>query len=138
MNGLIDDITADGWMALAICILRGVPPDEGFRLLDNPARRNVKWNEEMFKEIELMRQKGMKWTDIGGMYQVDGTTVCRSYYRFKGKKKREYQRHDEEFYNEIHRLRQQGVKWDDIAERMGLSASRLCSLYGYWKKRNAE
>ena len=88
MNGLIDDITADGWMALAICILRGVPPDEGFRLLYNPARRNVKWNEEMFKEIELMRQNGMKWADIGAMYQVDGTTVCKSYYRFKGKKKK--------------------------------------------------
>ena len=138
MNGLIDDITADGWMALCISILRGLPPDEAFRLLYNPARRNVKWNEEMFEEIELMRQKGMKWADIGAMYQVDGTTVCKSYYRFKGKKKREYQRHDEEFYNEIHRLRQQGVKWDDIAERMGLSTSRLCSLYGYWKKRNAE
>lgn len=135
MNGLIDDITADGWMALAICILRGVPPDEGFKLLYNPARKNIKWNEEMFEEIELMRRKGMKWTDIGGMYQVDGTGICRAYHRYKGRPKGTHQKHSEEFYKQIDEMRKRGMAWKDISEKMGISVSNACSLYQWWKKK---
>ena len=138
MNGLIDDITADGWMALCISILRGVPPDEAFRLLDDPTRRNLQWTPELLAEVEEMRKSGMSWSDIAKVYQVHKASICKSYLRHKSKESRAYQRHDEEFYLKIDSMRKQGLTWAAISEEVGMNAANLCTLYNLWRKRNIE
>lgn len=134
MNGLIDDPTADGWMALAISILRGVPHDEAFRMLDDPTRRNLRWTPELLAEVEEMREEGMTWDDIAEVYQVHKAGICRAYHRYKGRRKETHQKHDEEFYLKIDEMRKKHIKWEDISKEFGISASRLCTLYSYWKK----
>ena len=101
MNGLIDDPTADGWMALAISILRGVPHDEAFRMLDDPTRRNLRWTPELLAEVEEMRKEGVTWDDIAAMYHVHKAGICRAYHRHKGRTHGTNQRHSEEFYLKI-------------------------------------
>lgn len=135
MNGLIDDITADGWMALCISILRGLPPDEAFRLLDDPTRRNLQWTPELLAEVEEMRKSGMSWNDIAKVYQVHKASVCKSYLRYRGKVRRPYQRHSQEFYLKIDSMRKRGLTWATISEEMGRSKSTLCMLYNQWKKK---
>ena len=138
MNGLIDDITADGWMALCISILRGLPPDEAFRLLDDPTRRNLQWTPELLAEVEEMRKSGMSRNDIAKVYQVHKASVCKSYLRHKSKESRSYQRHGEEFYLKIDSMRKQGLTWAAISEEVGMNKANLCTLYNLWRKRNIE
>lgn len=133
MNGLIDDITAEGWLALCISIMRGVPSDEAFRLLESPTRRNLKWTKEMLAEIDEMREQGMTWNEIAEQYHVNRAAISRSYYRYKGRGKRSYQKHDEEFYLKLDAMRKQGVRWADISNEMGINETRLCTLYSKWK-----
>ena len=135
MNGLIDDITADGWMALCISILRGLPPDEAFRLLDDPTRRNLQWTPELLAEVEEMRKSGMSWNDIAKVYQVHKASVCRTYYRYNGKGCRSYQRHSQEFYLKIDSMRKRGLTWAAISEEVGMNAANLCTSYNQWKKK---
>lgn len=138
MNGLIDDPTADGWMALAISILRGVPHDEAFRMLDDPTRRNLRWTPEFLAEVEEMREAGMTWDEISEVYHVHKAGICRAYHRYKGRTYGTNQRHSEEFYLKIDAMRKQKIKWEDISKEMGISAARLCTLYSWWKKKKEQ
>lgn len=135
MNGLIDDPTADGWMALCISVLRGVPPDEAFKMLEDPRRKKIKWTPEMFGEVEEMREQGMTWGEIAELYNVHKTSICRLYNRYKGKEIRDYQRRNEKFYLKIDTMRKQHIKWDDISKEMGIDLTKLRTSYNYWKKK---
>lgn len=77
-----DDITADGWLALCIAILRGVPQQEAFRILDDPSA-NRKWTEDDFLEIEYLKSIGMSWKDIGDMMKTYPSNVYREYRHWK-------------------------------------------------------
>ena len=138
MNGLIDDITADGWMALCICILRGVPHDEAFRMLDDPTRRNLRWTPEILAEVEEMREDGMTCDDIAAMYHVHKAGICRAYHRYKGRQTTTHQKHDEEFYLKIDEMRKNCIKWKDISKEFGISEGRLCGLYSWWKNKQEQ
>lgn len=135
MNGLIDDPTYEGWMALCISILRGVPHDEAFRMLDDPTRRNLKWTPELLVEVEEMRKAGMTWDGISEIYHVHKAGICRAYHRYKGRVSGTHQKHSEEFYLKIDSMRKQGLTWNAIAEETGMNATNLCTLYSWWKNK---
>lgn len=138
MNGLIDDPTADGWMALCVSILRGVPHDEAFRMLDDPTRRNLRWTPELLAEVEEMRGDGMTWDDIAAMYHVHKAGICRAYHRYKGRQQGTHRKYNDAFYEKVYEMRKQGIKWKDIAEHNGMNLSTLYTLYSAWLKKKEQ
>lgn len=87
MKNVNDDITTDGWLALCIAILCGVPQQEAFRRLDNPFGKRH-WTEEDYAEIEHFLKQGASWSYIADMLKAEKTTVFRQYHRWKAKKKK--------------------------------------------------
>ena len=87
MRSINDDGTVDGWLALCIAILRGVPQQEAFRLLYNPFG-NRKWTEDDFKEMEYLKKQGKSWRYIGEMIGADSSLAFRQYYHWKEKQKK--------------------------------------------------
>lgn len=87
MRNINDDITVDGWLALCVAIIRGVPQQEAFRLLEHPTT-NRKWCEEDFLEMEYLKKKGKSWRCIGEMIGADSTFVYKQYHRWKEKQKK--------------------------------------------------
>lgn len=86
MNSVNDDITVDGWLALCIAIMRGVPQQEAFRMLDNPSTRR-QWTDDEFKEIDSLRKQGETWEYIGWVYGVNKSNACKQYRYWKEKQR---------------------------------------------------
>lgn len=80
----MNDVTYEGWIALALCILKRVPHDEAYELLDNP-KKNRTWTDEMLEDLGALRAEGYDWKAIGEMYNVDKSTVCKAYNRWRRK-----------------------------------------------------
>ena len=87
MNSINDDVTVDGWLALCVAIVRGVPQQEAFRMLYNPFSRR-KWTEDDFREIEYLKRNGATWNDIGEMLGVTGSNALKQYRHWKEKQKK--------------------------------------------------
>ena len=87
MRSINDDITVDGWLALCVAIIRGVPQQEAFRLLEHPTKHR-KWCEEDFLEMEYLKKKGKSWRCIGEIMGVDQSNAFRQYHHWKEKKKK--------------------------------------------------
>ena len=87
MRSVNDDVTVDGWLALCVAILKGVPQQEAFRLLDKPFG-NRRWQEEDFREIEHLKKQGKSWKYIGEMIGSDGGTAFRQYHHWKDRQKK--------------------------------------------------
>ena len=87
MRSINDDITVDGWLALCIAILRGVPQREAFRMLEHPTIKR-KWCEEDYLEIEYLKRKGASWKAIGEIFDVNASNAFRQYHRWKEKQKK--------------------------------------------------
>lgn len=56
----MNDVTYEGWIALALCILKGVSHDEAYELLDNP-KKNRTWTDEMLEDLGALRAEGYDW-----------------------------------------------------------------------------
>lgn len=83
-------VTADleGWYALTVAILRDVPCDDAFRMLEgNQPRKNKAWTEEEYLEIGRLRAEGWKWEELGNMYGKNPSTVHHAFTRWKEKNK---------------------------------------------------
>ena len=80
-----EDVTYEGWIALALCILKGVPHDEAYELLDNPRKKRT-WTDDMIEDLGALRAEGYDWKAIGEMYNVDKSTVCKVYNSWRRKK----------------------------------------------------
>lgn len=87
MTSVNDDITVDGWLALCIAILRGVPQQEAFKMLENPTKRRS-WTDDDFMQIEAMREEGESWSYIGKIMGVNKSNAFRQYYYWKEKQKK--------------------------------------------------
>lgn len=81
----MNDVTYEGWIALALCILKRVPHDEAYELLDNP-KKNRTWTDDMIEDLGALRAEGYDWKAIGEMYNVDKSTVCKAYNNYKRRK----------------------------------------------------
>lgn len=77
----------EGYMALVISILKSVPPDTAFRMLNGEVQwqKNRHWTADDMNEIGILRQQGMKWSDIGKIYNVSEKAVCCIYFHYKNK-----------------------------------------------------
>ena len=73
----------EGYMALTVSILRNVTPEVAFKMLEGSKYR--KWTANDVHEIEMMRQSGMTWREIGRVYGVTEQVACRMYYYHKKK-----------------------------------------------------
>lgn len=67
----------EGYMALAVCILRNVTPERAFRILDGDKRcvERRHWTLEDINEIECLRTKGMTWKQIAQMYNTTKNNI---------------------------------------------------------------
>lgn len=79
-----DELTQEGWMALMVAILRGVPQQEAFRLLRSATSRR-KWSDEDFAEIEHYLSSGATWTQISKIFGVKTSNVFKLYQIWKTK-----------------------------------------------------
>ena len=82
MRSIKDDLTVDGWLALCIAILCGVPQQEAFRKLYNPFSSR-KWTEDDFLEIDYMKSNGASWREVGEALHTNKGNVLRQYRRWK-------------------------------------------------------
>ena len=73
----------EGYMALTVSILRNVTPEVAFKMLQGDKYR--KWTANDVPEIEMMRQSGMTWREIGRNYGVTEQAACSMYYYQKKK-----------------------------------------------------
>lgn len=80
----MEDVTYEGWIALALCILKRVPHDEAYELLDNPKKSRT-WTDDMIEDLGALRAEGYDWKAIGEMYNVDKSTVCKVYNSWRRK-----------------------------------------------------
>lgn len=87
MNGLNDDITAEGWLALCICILKGVTQQEAFTILEEPMRYKRLTDKDM-QQVEAMRNQGERWIDIAAVYGLERTAMQHRYHNWKSRNKR--------------------------------------------------
>ena len=87
MRSITDDITVDGWLALCIAVIRGVPQQTAFRMLEEPLEVR-RWIEEDYLEIEDLRKSGASWKTIGEMFDSSASNVFRQYHRWKDKQKK--------------------------------------------------
>ena len=81
----MEDVTYDGWIALALCILCGFSHDAAYETLYNP-KVNRRWTDEMLEDLGALRAEGYDWNVIGEMYNVDKSTVCKVYNSWRRKK----------------------------------------------------
>ena len=75
----------EGYMALTVCILRNVTPEVAFKMLQGKRYINRKWTSYDIEEIEIMRDNGMTWREIGNTYSVEAQDVCKMYNYHKKK-----------------------------------------------------
>lgn len=94
MNGLIYDETYEGWLALYICILKDVPPDMAWSILERElnmdninSKANRKWTEEDIAQIDWYREKGYSWRSIAEKMHVNKGSAQRIYQYYKNKRK---------------------------------------------------
>ena len=73
----------EGYMALTVCILRNVTPEEAFKMLEGKKYR--KWTADDVYKIAMMRNLGTKWREIGKVYGVTAQ-VAYKMYRYHKKK----------------------------------------------------
>lgn len=69
---------SEGYLALCVSILRKVPPEKAFRLLGNgkpyeePKKESRRWGETEIKLMQLMRDRGLEWSEIGKKFGISG------------------------------------------------------------------
>lgn len=88
MNRIINDPIDEGWLALYICIIANVTTEHAFRLIENPESAGVyrKWTNEDLENVRAYRKEGLKWDEIGNIYNRTGPSMNRLYSRWrKGK-----------------------------------------------------
>lgn len=79
-------------MALYIAIQEECPPEIAFKRLDHYCGQAVKnfrfpWNYDDVSDIEIFKNKGISWREIGTYYGVGESTVWSAYYNYKKRKK---------------------------------------------------
>lgn len=68
----------EGYMALCVSILKGVPPEKAFALLagkcteETAHRAYRRWGRTEKDMMCIMHRKGMAWTDIGKKFGISG------------------------------------------------------------------
>ena len=77
----------EGLMALCVAILRKVPPEKAFALLEDPSEKRYEdWitQEDMEDMIKMREQKPpVKYWEIGEMYGISKDVVYKRIKRFK-------------------------------------------------------
>lgn len=69
----------DGWCALAISILKCVPPDQALKWFETGKKPSRKWTDRDIKNVTALRGKGLKWQEIADMYGVAASTLMHVY-----------------------------------------------------------
>lgn len=85
VNSMNDEY--EGWIALCVSILRGVPQKEAFKIIENPARYKRLTDKEMM-QVDAMRKQGMRWIDIADSFGLERSAMCHRYHNWKQRKKR--------------------------------------------------
>lgn len=83
--------TDENYAALAISVLRNVPVEAAFRMLDlehrNGERKNRTWSQKDIDYIEKMREQGIIWRDIALQFNMQKNSLIRIYRYWKKEKK---------------------------------------------------
>lgn len=57
-------------MALLVSILKNVPTEKAFRMLNGDIGKNRKWTPDDILQVQMMRQEGVRWKDIAKIFKV--------------------------------------------------------------------
>ena len=85
MNGLIDDVAFEGWLALYICIVDRVPPYKAYAKIEFIRRngKRIRWTDADIRMIERCRDQGYCWESVAEMFRFDKESLRRMYRRWK-------------------------------------------------------
>ena len=72
---------SEGYMALLVSILKNVPIEKAFRMLNGDIRKNRRWTPDDILQVQMMRQEGMRWQDIAKVFGVTETVACKMYHQ---------------------------------------------------------
>ena len=76
---------SEGYMALLVSILKNVPTERAFRMLNGDIRKNRQWTPDDILQVQMMRQEGMRWKDIAKAFGVTETQACKMYHQHRRK-----------------------------------------------------
>lgn len=77
-GSMINELQDEGYIALAICIVRGVSPQHAFEILNNPTTQsNRKWTEEDIELVCEYKRQGCSYKEIAELMNTTRSTIQR-------------------------------------------------------------